>query len=117
MCFLHVTAICVTHVTEAFTDITLASDDAEYSVADTSLPPADPERQTYEEAVARDPIALCHGAVCTIRASGKDATTFARSYATAMTRNGSKMRKGRLSKFQTWSFFAMFELAGIHSTK
>jgi len=43
MCFPHVTAICVTHVTEAFTDIALASDDAEYSVADAALPPADPE--------------------------------------------------------------------------
>jgi len=71
MCFPHVTAICVTHVTEAFTDIALASDDAEYSVANAALPPADPERQTYEEAVARDPIALCRGAVCAIRASGK----------------------------------------------
>jgi len=63
MCFLHVTAICVTHVTEAFTDITFASDNTEYSVGDAALPPADPEQQTYEKAVACDPIALCHGAV------------------------------------------------------
>ena len=71
MCFPHVTAICVTHVTDAFTDKMLANDDADFTLADAALPPADSDRQTFEEAVARDPIALCRSTVCAIRASGK----------------------------------------------
>ncbi|CAA7270363.1 unnamed protein product [Cyclocybe aegerita] len=68
MCFPHVINICVTHVTESFTDLALASDEAEFAAA---LPPADPHQQTFDKACAWDPIALCRGAVCAICASGK----------------------------------------------
>ncbi|CAA7267874.1 unnamed protein product [Cyclocybe aegerita] len=68
MCFPHIINICVTHVTESFTDLALTSDEAEFAAA---LPPADPGQQTFNEACAQDPIALCCGAVCAIRASGK----------------------------------------------
>ena len=71
MCFLHVTTICVTHVTDAFTDKMLANDNADFTPADAALPLTDPDRQTFEEAVARDSIALCCSTVCAIRASGK----------------------------------------------
>ncbi|CAA7270386.1 unnamed protein product [Cyclocybe aegerita] len=68
MCFPHVINICVTHVIESFTDLALTSDEAEFAAA---LPPADPCQQTFDKACAQDPIALCHGAVCAICASGK----------------------------------------------
>ncbi|CAA7265254.1 unnamed protein product [Cyclocybe aegerita] len=73
MCFPHVINICVTHVIESFTDLALASDEAEFAAA---LPPADAHQQTFDEACARDPIALCCGAVCAIRASGKRSEMF-----------------------------------------
>ncbi|EDQ99992.1 uncharacterized protein LACBIDRAFT_334583 [Laccaria bicolor S238N-H82] len=56
-CFPHVTNICSNHVIDAFTDISLV-DDAGGFVASASGPPSDPDNQSYEEAVARDPIAL-----------------------------------------------------------
>ncbi|CAA7260679.1 unnamed protein product [Cyclocybe aegerita] len=68
MCFPHVINICVTHITESFTDLALASDEAKFAA---SLPPADPCQQTFDKACAQDPIALCRGTVCAIHASGK----------------------------------------------
>ena len=66
MCFLHVINICSTHIIEGFTELELV--DAEF---DPSLPPRDPDLQTYDEAVAWDPIALCHAIICVIHASGQ----------------------------------------------
>ena len=68
MCFPHIINICNTHIIASFTDPALADNDAEFIV---SLPPQDRDHQTYEEALARDPIALCRSTVCAIRASGK----------------------------------------------
>ena len=47
MCFPHVINICSTHVIEGFTQLELVDDEF-----DPSLPPRDPDRQTYDEAVA-----------------------------------------------------------------
>jgi hypothetical protein len=58
MCFPHVINIAVTHLTKSFTDPKLASDESELS---------DHNVQAHD----RDPIALCRGTVCSIRASGK----------------------------------------------
>jgi hypothetical protein len=69
-CFPHVTNVCSTHVIEAFTNITLVDDTGEF-IASASGPPSDPDTQTYEEAVGRDPIALCRSTVRAVRASGK----------------------------------------------
>ena len=63
MCFLHVINICSTHI-EGFTELELV--DAEF---DPSLPPRDPDLQTYDEAVAQDPIALCRAIIHVIHAS------------------------------------------------
>ena len=76
MSFLHVTTICVTHVTDAFTDKMLTNDDTDFTLADTALSPTDLDRQTFEEAVACDPIALCCSTVCAIWASGKQCNHF-----------------------------------------
>jgi hypothetical protein len=68
-CFPHVTNICSNHVIEAFTDITLVDDTGGFT-ASASGPPSDPDNQSYEDAVARDPIALCRSTVRAVRASG-----------------------------------------------
>lgn len=67
MCFPHIINITVTHVIKSLTNPSLADDDAEFTGSFTP----DHEGQTYEEALQRDPIALCRGAVISIRASGK----------------------------------------------
>jgi hypothetical protein len=68
MCFPHVINICSTHVIKQFTNIDLVDDLEEF---DPSLAPRDLEAQTDEQACAHDPIALCHGAICAIHASGQ----------------------------------------------
>jgi hypothetical protein len=68
MCFPHVINICSTHIIEEFTDITLVDDWNEF---EASLPPSDPDYQTFNDACIRDPIALCRSAICAIRASGQ----------------------------------------------
>jgi hypothetical protein len=66
MCFPHIINICSTHVIKSFnTDL---MDDQD--VFDAKPPPSDPAKQTYKEAVKRDPIALCRSTVRAIRASG-----------------------------------------------
>jgi hypothetical protein len=67
MSFPHTTDICATHVIEGFTNIDLVDDQAEF---DAEPPPGDAAKQTYEEAVKRDPIALCRSTVRAIRATG-----------------------------------------------
>jgi hypothetical protein len=69
-CFPHVTNICSTHVIEAFTNTALVDDSGGF-IASAAYPPSDPDSQTYEEAVARDPIALCRSTVRAIRVSGE----------------------------------------------
>jgi len=66
MCFPHVINICSTHVIEGFTQLELVDDEF-----DPSLPPRDPDHQTYDEAIARDPIVLCRAIIHAIRASGQ----------------------------------------------
>jgi len=68
MCFPHVINICVDHVTDKFTNKTLADDSAEFNA---DFPPGDPDQQTFTEACNRNPIALCRSTVVGIRASGK----------------------------------------------
>jgi len=68
MCFPHIINICSTHVIESFTNTALADEQAEF---DPTLPPLVPAEQTYDEACARDPIALCRSIVRAVRASGK----------------------------------------------
>ncbi|EDQ98471.1 uncharacterized protein LACBIDRAFT_335933 [Laccaria bicolor S238N-H82] len=69
-CFPHITNICSTHVIEAFTNIALVDDTGGF-IASASGPPSDPDNQTYEEAVVRDPIALCQSTVRAVHASGQ----------------------------------------------
>jgi hypothetical protein len=69
-CFPHVTNVCSNHVIEAFTNIALVDDTGEF-IASAAGPPSDPDHQSYEEAVARDPIALCRSTVRAVRASGQ----------------------------------------------
>jgi len=67
-CFPHITNLCSNQVIEAFTDVTLVDDTGGF-ITSASGPPGDPDDQSYEEAVARDPIALCWStvqAVCTL---------------------------------------------------
>jgi hypothetical protein len=66
MCFPHVINVCSTHVIEGFTKLELV--DTEF---DPSLPPRDPDLQSYNEAVTHDPIALCRSIIRAIRASGQ----------------------------------------------
>ena len=54
----------------AFTNIALVDDTGGF-IASTSGPPSDPDNQTYEEAVARNPIALCQSTVWAVRPSGQ----------------------------------------------
>ena len=69
-CFPHVTNICSNHVIEAFTNISLVDDTGGF-ITSASGPPSDPDNQTYEEAVACDPIALCRSTVQAVCASGQ----------------------------------------------
>jgi hypothetical protein len=68
MCFPHVVNICCQHVISDFTNIEL-SETAEDFVA--ALPAAIPQRQSYEDAVKRDPVALGRNIVRVMRASGQ----------------------------------------------
>ena len=69
-CFPHVTNICSNHVIKASTNISLEDDTGGF-ITSASQPPSAPDNQTYEEAVARDPITLCWSTVRAVRASGQ----------------------------------------------
>ena len=69
-CFPHVTNICSNHVIEAFTNISLVDDTGGF-ITSASGPPSNPDNQTYEEAVAHDPMALCQSTVWAVCASGQ----------------------------------------------
>ena len=68
MCFPHVVNICCQHVISDFTNIQLAETAKDFVVA---LPAALPQRQSYEDAVKRDPVALGRNVVRVMRASGQ----------------------------------------------
>lgn len=67
-CFPHIINICCQHITAEFTDAKLAELDTHFNVA---APHVDPDTQTFQEGVQRDPIALGRVVVRTIRASGQ----------------------------------------------
>jgi hypothetical protein len=67
-CFPHIVNICCQHITAEFTDAKLVEGDGHF---DVTAPHSDPELQTFDEAVQRDPIALGRVVVRTIRASGQ----------------------------------------------
>lgn len=65
-CFPHVINICCQHVISAMPNA--KNDD---STDDIALPyPANPDTQSYEEALKRDPISLAHKLVTALRSSG-----------------------------------------------
>ena len=68
MCFGHVIDLSSGHVIDAFMKMRQLADENK----DWSAPPAPkvPSRQTYEEAVTRDPIAIGRTVVRVIQASG-----------------------------------------------
>lgn len=68
MCFPHIINICVQHVIANFTNIELAEAAAEFVSA---LPLGLPDRQTFEEAVQRDPVALGRNIVRVLQNSGQ----------------------------------------------
>ena len=68
MCFPHIINICVQHVIANFTNIELAEAAAEFVSA---LPLGLPDRQTFEEAVQQDPVALGRNIVRVLRNSGQ----------------------------------------------
>jgi hypothetical protein len=70
MCFPHIINICVQHIVEKFTDYNLY-DEGEEDDTLGIIPIASVACQTYDEAVDRDPIALCRNIVRTLRASGQ----------------------------------------------
>ena len=68
MCFPHVINICCQHVIADFTNIELAEAAEEFVAV---LPPGVSDRQTFEEAVKRDPVALGRNIVRVLRNSGQ----------------------------------------------
>jgi hypothetical protein len=68
MCFPHIINICVQHVITNFTNIELAKAATEFVSA---LPLGLPDRQTFEEAVQQDPVALGHNIVWVLRNLGQ----------------------------------------------
>jgi hypothetical protein len=72
-CFPHVIQICCDHMIDSITDANLADTATEFVAL---IPSADPDRQTFEEAVKQDPIALGRAVVRSIRASGQRRQNF-----------------------------------------
>ena len=66
-CFPHVINICCQHILAEFTDVDLVDKEVFVGLA----PHSSPERQTFQEAIKRDPIALGRAVVRSIRASGQ----------------------------------------------
>src|ERR1700722_9165491 len=67
-CFPHVIQICCDHMIDSITNIDFADTAVEFVAM---IPSADPDKQSFEEAVKRDPIALGRAVVRSIRASGQ----------------------------------------------
>ena len=74
MGFPHIINICSTHVIKEFTNIDLVDNPEDFN---PSLASRDLETQTYEQACAHDPIALCRCAICAIHTSGQCLDYFA----------------------------------------
>jgi hypothetical protein len=68
MCYGHVVNLSSGRVVEGVTNLAAADRDEDFSGAP---PPELPDQQTYEDAIARDPVALGRNVVRAIRASGK----------------------------------------------
>jgi hypothetical protein len=68
MCFPHIVNICCQHLIANFTNIDLAETATEFVAV---LPPGLPDRQTFEEAIKRDPVALGRDIVRMLRNSGQ----------------------------------------------
>jgi len=73
MCFPHVINICCQHVIANFTNIELAEAAEEFVAV---LPPGLSDRQTFEEAVKRDPVALGRNIMRVLRNSGQRCDLF-----------------------------------------
>ena len=72
-CFPHVIQICCDHMMDSITNVPLADTAAEFVAL---VPSVDPDKQTFEEAVSQDPIALGHAVVLSIWASGQCCQNF-----------------------------------------
>jgi hypothetical protein len=72
MCFPHIINICSTHIIKSFH--TNSVDDK--TVFNAEPPPSNPAKQTYEEAVKCNPIALCHSTIRAMCASGTQRDLF-----------------------------------------
>jgi hypothetical protein len=68
MCFAHIINICCQHLVEGFTNTALVDPVETFVAAER---PREPNAQTFEEAVKRDPIALGRVVVRKIRSSGQ----------------------------------------------
>lgn len=76
MCLPHVINICCGHVIRKFTNEELADDSEDSDDAYLYAEEAPSSRQTFEEAIKRDPIALGRSIVRVIRASGQRRDSF-----------------------------------------
>lgn len=84
MCFAHIINICCQHVIKDFTNVELIEIAEEFIAA---APSEYPDRQTFEEAVKRDPIALGRNIVRILRSSGQRRDAFAALILEGNTRN------------------------------
>jgi hypothetical protein len=75
MCFPHIINICVQHVVEKFTDVTLVDSEDDFD-DDLSTVSSSVSGQTFQQAVDRDPIALGRRIVRAIRSSGQRREAF-----------------------------------------
>ncbi|KIM83096.1 hypothetical protein PILCRDRAFT_69854, partial [Piloderma croceum F 1598] len=73
MCFPYIINICSQHVISKFTNIELANATKATPVI---LAPNNATRQSFDNAVSRDPIALGRNTVCVLRSSGQRRDTF-----------------------------------------
>jgi hypothetical protein len=73
MCFPHIVNICCQHLIGNFTNVDLAETAMEFVAA---LPPGLPERQTFEEAIKCDPVALGCDIVRVLQKSGQQRDLF-----------------------------------------
>jgi hypothetical protein len=73
MCFPHIINICCQHVINDFTDTTLAE---AANVFVETLPPDVPDRQTFADALKRDPITLGRNIVQVLQGSGQRRDSF-----------------------------------------
>ena len=73
MCFAHIINICCQHIISNFTNSDLAGTAEDFV---TTLPPGDPNQQTFEEAMRWDPVALGHNIFHVIQNTGQQCEAF-----------------------------------------